>query len=124
MLDRSPPLLPFVHDAAFLNDRFCCWGKTNLDENSHGGTIELLQSLLLNVMSTPELGGINPVSNLLCLPETERGHPMPKSKKPKARRPGANPVKKPAWHQALNGTAGQHGGKPTKTGKKAQNKSA
>jgi hypothetical protein len=75
-------------------------------------------------MSTPELGGINPVSNLLWLPETKRGHPMPKSKKPKAKRPGANPVKKPAWHQALNGTAGRHGERPIKTGKKAQNKSA
>ncbi len=49
---------------------------------------------------------------------------MPKSKKPKVRRPGANPVKKLAWHQTLNGTGGQHGERPTKTGKKAQNKSA
>jgi hypothetical protein len=49
---------------------------------------------------------------------------MPKSKKPRVKRAGANPVKKPAWKQALNDTAGQHGEKPTKTGKKAQNKSA
>lgn len=49
---------------------------------------------------------------------------MPKSKKPKAKRPGANPVQKPAWYQALNGSAAQRGERPTKTGKKAQNKSA
>jgi len=46
---------------------------------------------------------------------------MPKPKKPKTKRPGANPVQKPAWYQALNGTAGH---RPTKTGKKAQNKSS
>ncbi|MFT4743460.1 MAG: hypothetical protein ACI91Z_001435 [Yoonia sp.] len=49
---------------------------------------------------------------------------MPKSKKPKAKRPGANPVQKPAWYLALNGAAGQHAERPTKTGKKAQDKSA
>ncbi|MDX2484495.1 MAG: hypothetical protein QNK42_12630 [Pseudodonghicola sp.] len=49
---------------------------------------------------------------------------MPKSKKPKVKRSGANPVQKPAWYQSLNGSAGQHGERPTKTGKKAQNKSA
>lgn len=49
---------------------------------------------------------------------------MPKSKKPKAKRPGANPVQKPAWYQALNGNGGQHSDRPVKTGKKAQNKSA
>jgi hypothetical protein len=53
-----------------------------------------------------------------------KGYPMPKSKKPRVKRPGANPVKKPAWQQALSDTAGQHGEKPIKTGKKAQNKSA
>lgn len=49
---------------------------------------------------------------------------MPKSKKPKAKRLGANPVQKPAWYQALNTTAGRHGEQSTKTGKKSQNKSA
>jgi len=49
---------------------------------------------------------------------------MPKPKKPKAKRPGANPVQKPAWYQALNDTAGRHGKRSTKTGKKSQNKSA
>lgn len=49
---------------------------------------------------------------------------MPKSKKPKTKRAGANPVQKPAWYQALNGTAGQHGERPIETGKKAKNKSA
>ena len=49
---------------------------------------------------------------------------MPKSKKPKAKRAGANPVQKPAWYQAHNGSAGQHAERPTKTGKKAQNKPA
>ncbi|MCF6232389.1 MAG: hypothetical protein L3J36_04725 [Rhodobacteraceae bacterium] len=49
---------------------------------------------------------------------------MPKSKKPKVKRSGANPVQKPAWYQALNGNAGQQGQRPTKTGKKSQNKSA
>ncbi|WP_163026022.1 hypothetical protein [Chachezhania antarctica] len=50
---------------------------------------------------------------------------MPKSKKPKAKRAGANPAQKPAWYQALNSNApGQHGERPTKTGKKAQNKTA
>lgn len=49
---------------------------------------------------------------------------MPKSKKPKAKRPGANPAQKPAWYQALNKTAGQHTGRSNKTGKKAQDKSA
>ena len=67
MLRRSPLLLPFIRDAAFLNDLFCCCGEPNLDEISHGDTIELLRSLLLYAMSTPELGGINPVSNILWL---------------------------------------------------------
>lgn len=49
---------------------------------------------------------------------------MPKSKKPKAKRAGANPVQKPTWYQALNDTGGQHGERSTKTGKKAKNKSA
>lgn len=49
---------------------------------------------------------------------------MPKSKKPKAKRAGANPVKKSAWYQSFNGTAGQHGERPIQTGKKAKNKSA
>jgi hypothetical protein len=71
-----------------------------------------------------KLGGINPATNLLCLPEIRKGYPMPKSKKPKVKRPGANPVQKPAWYQGLNGTAGQQGQRPTKTGKKSQNKSA
>jgi hypothetical protein len=46
---------------------------------------------------------------------------MPKSKKPKAKRPGANPAQKPAWYRALNGTSEQQ---PTDKGKKAKNKSA
>jgi hypothetical protein len=71
-----------------------------------------------------KLGGINPLADLLWLPEIWKGYPMPKSKKPKAKRPGANPVQKPAWYQALNGSAAQRGERPTKTGKKAQNKSA
>lgn len=49
---------------------------------------------------------------------------MPTSKKPKAKRPAANPVKKPGWYQSLNGAAGQHAERPSKTGKKAKNKSA
>lgn len=49
---------------------------------------------------------------------------MPKSKKPKAKRPGANPVQKPAWYQDIKSTAGQRGERFSKTGKKAQNKSA
>ena len=49
---------------------------------------------------------------------------MPKSKKPKAKRAGANPVQKPAWYRALNGAAGQPGARPSKAGKKARNKSA
>lgn len=49
---------------------------------------------------------------------------MPKSKKPKAKRPGANPVQKPAWYQDRNGTGGQRAERFAKTGKKAQNKSA
>ena len=49
---------------------------------------------------------------------------VPKSKKPQVKRPAENPVKKPAWYQSLNGPAGQHGERPTKTGRKARNKSA
>jgi len=49
---------------------------------------------------------------------------MPKSKKPKAKRPGANPVQKPTWYQSLNETAGRHGERSTKIGKKSHNKSA
>ncbi|MEH6836426.1 MULTISPECIES: hypothetical protein [Falsihalocynthiibacter] len=49
---------------------------------------------------------------------------MPKPKKPKVKRPGANPVQKPAWYQALKGSGAQHGERPTMTGKKAKNKSA
>lgn len=52
---------------------------------------------------------------------------MPRSKKPKVKRPAANPVQQPTWYQSLNGTAGHHGKHPVKTGKagkKAQNKSA
>jgi len=49
---------------------------------------------------------------------------MPKSKKPKVKRPGANPAQKSAWYLALNGTARQQGQRPTMTGKKSQNKSA
>ncbi|CAN0603827.1 unnamed protein product, partial [Ectocarpus sp. 12 AP-2014] len=71
--------------------------------------------------SKPKLGSINPASNLLCLPKIKEATHMPRSKKPRVKRPGANPVKKPASHQALNSTPGQHGERPTKTGKKAQN---
>jgi hypothetical protein len=46
---------------------------------------------------------------------------MPKSKKPKAKRPGANPAQKPAWYQALNGPSAQHVERPSK---KAKNKLA
>jgi hypothetical protein len=49
---------------------------------------------------------------------------MPKSKKPKVKRSGANPAQKPAWYQTLNGSAGQQGERPTKAGKKSKNKSA
>lgn len=49
---------------------------------------------------------------------------MPKSKKPKVKRPGANPVQKPAWYQGLNGAAGKKGPRPTEAGKKSQNTSA
>ncbi len=49
---------------------------------------------------------------------------MPKSKKPKTKRAGANPVQQPAWYQSLNGAAGQKGASPQKTGKKAKDKSA
>ena len=49
---------------------------------------------------------------------------MPKSKKPKTKRSGANPVQKPGWYQALNGAAGQRSERFAKTGKKAQNKSS
>ncbi|WP_168184019.1 hypothetical protein [Pseudoruegeria sp. SK021] len=47
---------------------------------------------------------------------------MPKSKKPKVKRPGANPAQKAPFYQALNGAAGQHSG--AATGKKAKNKSS
>lgn len=53
---------------------------------------------------------------------------MPRSKKPRVKRAGANPVKKtgqqPAWYQGLNGTAGQHGERPIKEGKKSKNTGA
>ena len=81
-------------------------------------------SLRLNTNSKFKLGVVNPATNLLCLPEIRKGYLMPKSKKPKVKRPGANPVQKPGWYQALNGTAAQRGERPTKTGKKAQDKSA
>ncbi len=48
---------------------------------------------------------------------------MPKSKKPKVKRAGANPVQKPAWYQAFNSSGGKHADRPVQAGKKAKNKS-
>jgi hypothetical protein len=59
----------------------------------------------------------NGVKSFYVLSEFLKGFTMPKSKKPKVKRPGANPTQKPAWYQALNGPAAQHVERPSKKSK-------
>lgn len=49
---------------------------------------------------------------------------MPKSKKPRVKRATPKTDQKPAWYQELKGASGQEGARPSKAGKKSQNKSA
>lgn len=49
---------------------------------------------------------------------------MPKSKKPRVKRPATKTAQKPAWYQELNGAAGKQRARPVTAGKKAQNKPA
>ncbi|WP_390911978.1 hypothetical protein [Pseudosulfitobacter sp. SM2401] len=49
---------------------------------------------------------------------------MPKSKKPKAKRPATKQIDKPTWYQELNGAGGKQRARPVTAGKKSQNKPA
>ncbi|AML51514.1 hypothetical protein RC74_09800 [Falsihalocynthiibacter arcticus] len=87
-------------------------------------TADLCSAALAVTQPKFKIGGINQITYLISQAEIRKGYSMPKPKKPKVKRPGANPVQKPAWYQALKGSGAQHGERPTMTGKKAKNKSA